>query len=365
MSNIITTIRNTDDSKDERITTINNMYSEPTDNGPPPRVTPPINLQAQPKKSSLYSGSGKKKRVKISPQTNLVSKNQPVLNLQDDHEEESPLISQNPTEGNLQPVSSVSTDLHSSSPAGQPLNGIMEDGEVEGPTLRVVSRGNLVSRKQGDSPEGLVPNGKAVGQEDADDESQEGPDLLVGSIKLSHPEMSPTQGKPSDNNRDVQDEEQTIGNRELFDDRELPGNRKGVDYSEEPGEEEEDDTQLPTDQQIPKEDEQVFQELGEVEVLRSGESVVNRSLDQAEGRRVHRNSHSESSIDQVEINTGEVSLEHNAVASSVGGRFLKFDIEIGRGSFKTVYKGLDTETGVAVAWCELSVSACTLYILCP
>jgi WNK lysine deficient protein kinase len=26
---------------------------------------------------------------------------------------------------------------------------------------------------------------------------------------------------------------------------------------------------------------------------------------------------------------------------------------LGRGSFKTVYRGLDTETGVAVAWCEL------------
>ncbi len=39
------------------------------------------------------------------------------------------------------------------------------------------------------------------------------------------------------------------------------------------------------------------------------------------------------------------------------GRYLKFDIEIGRGSFKTVYKGLDTETGVQVAWCELQVSS--------
>ena len=44
-----------------------------------------------------------------------------------------------------------------------------------------------------------------------------------------------------------------------------------------------------------------------------------------------------------------------AVAYSPGGRFLKYDIEIGRGSFKTVYKGLDTETGVAIAWCELQV----------
>nr|XP_006129828.2 serine/threonine-protein kinase WNK2 isoform X1 [Pelodiscus sinensis] len=42
-----------------------------------------------------------------------------------------------------------------------------------------------------------------------------------------------------------------------------------------------------------------------------------------------------------------------AVSTSPDGRFLKFDIELGRGSFKTVYKGLDTETWVEVAWCEL------------
>ncbi|KAK8749866.1 hypothetical protein OTU49_015103, partial [Cherax quadricarinatus] len=42
-----------------------------------------------------------------------------------------------------------------------------------------------------------------------------------------------------------------------------------------------------------------------------------------------------------------------AVDKSPDGRFLKFDHEIGRGSFKTVYRGLDTDTGVDVAWCEL------------
>ncbi|KAM6333768.1 serine/threonine-protein kinase WNK4 isoform 3-T3 [Alca torda] len=46
-------------------------------------------------------------------------------------------------------------------------------------------------------------------------------------------------------------------------------------------------------------------------------------------------------------------VETRAVATSPDGRYLKFDIEIGRGSFKTVYKGLDTETTVEVAWCEL------------
>lgn len=52
----------------------------------------------------------------------------------------------------------------------------------------------------------------------------------------------------------------------------------------------------------------------------------------------------------------EEEAEMKAVSTSPGGRFLKFDIELGRGSFKTVYKGLDTETWVEVAWCELQVT---------
>lgn len=55
--------------------------------------------------------------------------------------------------------------------------------------------------------------------------------------------------------------------------------------------------------------------------------------------------------------------EEKAVGISPDGRFLKFEEEIGRGSFKTVYRGLDTQTGVAVAWCELQVSAIILYKL--
>ncbi|XP_018096432.1 serine/threonine-protein kinase WNK2 isoform X2 [Xenopus laevis] len=49
----------------------------------------------------------------------------------------------------------------------------------------------------------------------------------------------------------------------------------------------------------------------------------------------------------------EEEADIKAVSTSPHGRFLKFDIEIGRGSFKTVYKGLDTDTWVEVAWCEL------------
>lgn len=44
---------------------------------------------------------------------------------------------------------------------------------------------------------------------------------------------------------------------------------------------------------------------------------------------------------------------YRPVAVSPCGRFFKYDEEVGRGSFKTVYRGLDTQTGVAVAWCEL------------
>lgn len=59
---------------------------------------------------------------------------------------------------------------------------------------------------------------------------------------------------------------------------------------------------------------------------------------------------------KIELEKKELEAEDKAVNVSPDGRFLKFDIEVGRGSFKTVYKGLDTETGVAVAWCELQVS---------
>ena len=53
---------------------------------------------------------------------------------------------------------------------------------------------------------------------------------------------------------------------------------------------------------------------------------------------------------------GEEDEVEKAVEVSPSGVFLKFNEEIGRGSFKAVYKGLDTTTGVFVAWCELQVS---------
>uniref|UniRef100_A0A915DMZ2 Protein kinase domain-containing protein n=1 Tax=Ditylenchus dipsaci TaxID=166011 RepID=A0A915DMZ2_9BILA len=52
----------------------------------------------------------------------------------------------------------------------------------------------------------------------------------------------------------------------------------------------------------------------------------------------------------------DAEAEEKPIDKSPDGRFLKFDEELGRGSFKTVFRGLDTETGVAVAWCELQDS---------
>jgi len=77
------------------------------------------------------------------------------------------------------------------------------------------------------------------------------------------------------------------------------------------------------------------------------ESTANEELDsECKEEREHRRKRRKSVEDEIE----------KVVSSSPNGRFLKFDWEIGCGSFKTVYKGLDSETGVHIAWCELQVS---------
>ena len=73
-------------------------------------------------------------------------------------------------------------------------------------------------------------------------------------------------------------------------------------------------------------------------------------------------------VAEVKTHTSQTSaeLEERAVSYSPDSqkRFHKYDIEIGRGSFKTVYKGLDTETGVAIAWCELQVCVVSVLMWC-
>jgi WNK lysine deficient protein kinase len=62
--------------------------------------------------------------------------------------------------------------------------------------------------------------------------------------------------------------------------------------------------------------------------------------------------------DQIDIEKEREDLleDEKPIDESPTKRFLKYDTEIGHGSFKTVYKGLDTESGVPVAWCELHVN---------
>ena len=79
------------------------------------------------------------------------------------------------------------------------------------------------------------------------------------------------------------------------------------------------------------------------------EEIGGKGDGEAEGGEMGQMNHS------ADILPRDTDQEERAVAYSPGNRFIKYDIEIGRGSFKTVYKGLDTETGVAVAWCELQV----------
>ena len=54
--------------------------------------------------------------------------------------------------------------------------------------------------------------------------------------------------------------------------------------------------------------------------------------------------------------------DEETLETSPDGKYYKVNQEIGRGSFKTVYRGLDANTGVAVAWCELMVSFIRNYL---
>ncbi|XP_042662906.1 serine/threonine-protein kinase WNK2 isoform X13 [Tyto alba] len=94
---------------------------------------------------------------------------------------------------------------------------------------------------------------------------------------------------------------------------------------------------------------------GELKAAPAPGTVVGAEEQKEAGKDVDRKELSDVSKDQTKAKKEEPEEEADmkAVATSLDGRFLKFDIELGRGSFKTVYKGLDTETWVEVAWCEL------------
>ncbi|XP_076013080.1 serine/threonine-protein kinase WNK2 isoform X3 [Genypterus blacodes] len=93
---------------------------------------------------------------------------------------------------------------------------------------------------------------------------------------------------------------------------------------------------------------QVGQKVSATESVRADEDKRDRGETEPKVAAVPADVNGKAGSDENEEEPGT-----KAVSTSPGGRFLKFDIELGRGSFKTVYKGLDTDTWVEVAWCEL------------
>lgn len=93
-------------------------------------------------------------------------------------------------------------------------------------------------------------------------------------------------------------------------------------------------------------------------LLKSGDNADGKLQGEKEDEEDREKARAEAELREAEKKEQEdiEEVETKAVGTSPDGRFLKFDIELGRGSFKTVYKGLDTETTVEVAWCELQVS---------
>ena len=51
----------------------------------------------------------------------------------------------------------------------------------------------------------------------------------------------------------------------------------------------------------------------------------------------------------------EIPLSQKVAEESPKGRFKRFYEELGRGAYKVVYKGVDHETGLEVAWNSVSL----------
>ena len=81
------------------------------------------------------------------------------------------------------------------------------------------------------------------------------------------------------------------------------------------------------------------------------EHIVRKAANVREAVKAHREGKRRGQESSDEEEEEEKTLE-----TSPDGKYYKVNQEIGRGSFKTVYRGLDANTGVAVAWCELMVS---------
>ncbi|XP_001958018.3 serine/threonine-protein kinase WNK1 isoform X1 [Drosophila ananassae] len=115
--------------------------------------------------------------------------------------------------------------------------------------------------------------------------------------------------------------------------------------------EEKDDTEVQSEKQ-PKSIDATVKKSESAEVSAEEASATGSSADASTSQLPSTTAVSTTSS-ATSITKSKSDEDDDPVAMSPCGRFFKYDKEVGRGSFKTVYRGLDTLTGVPVAWCEL------------
>ncbi|XP_017072351.1 serine/threonine-protein kinase WNK1 isoform X2 [Drosophila eugracilis] len=115
--------------------------------------------------------------------------------------------------------------------------------------------------------------------------------------------------------------------------------------------EEKDDTEIQSEKQ-PKSIDDISKKSESAEVSAEEATVTGSSTDASTSLLPSTTTVSTTSS-ATSITKSKSDEDDDPVAMSPCGRFFKYDKEVGRGSFKTVYRGLDTLTGVPVAWCEL------------
>ncbi|XP_017034465.1 serine/threonine-protein kinase Wnk [Drosophila kikkawai] len=116
--------------------------------------------------------------------------------------------------------------------------------------------------------------------------------------------------------------------------------------------EEKDDTEILSEKQ-PKSIDDIAKKLETTEVSAEEAAATSGTSTDASASLMPSAAAVSTTSSATSITKSKSDEDDDPVAMSPCGRFFKYDKEVGRGSFKTVYRGLDTLTGVPVAWCEL------------
>ncbi|XP_020816474.1 serine/threonine-protein kinase WNK1 isoform X1 [Drosophila serrata] len=116
--------------------------------------------------------------------------------------------------------------------------------------------------------------------------------------------------------------------------------------------EEKDDTEILNEKQ-PKSIDDIVKKLETTEASAEETAATSGTSTDASASLVPSTAALSTTSSATSITKSKSDEDDDPVAMSPCGRFFKYDKEVGRGSFKTVYRGLDTLTGVPVAWCEL------------